>query len=836
MDAEEEEEEEEEALEVAKHKQIGIRGERGWIPGLTCGRWIDTQNPLLEQGRVLVVNAVVTVSRVPRQLVNALLKHWPPGYSQQKKSIAHTFVGRLLGLSPSLVQEVMKQATQNAMCWSPCPRRSSMQTDVEAPISVEYEACAAGLPAAAGRSGSSAVVDGRTGLSAAANGRAGLSAAATEDALRNLVRLAIATAAEGRSWQAYIRDVARCNLAGGSVGSRYASRHFAVEVAAMASMVLQQLDSHDFNAVLPGLGIPSDFPLLADPVSMGDTIMSRHDVLLIVALALTSARTGRVYNPMHSGRAVPVGSHSGAAMATLLLEALAQHPACWSIHVLRARCACIGGDGGLVLGGPDHRHQSAAVAERLWRWLHEEATAPMCTTWDPFHRVDIAVWWAVRRHDRIIQIFDLAKEVDFLFGQSEGAVIFRSIATRLDQDPHAIRAPGGTRKVVYLTGIPCSLVENFKLGMTGLWARWAWKQAGHSSQSIRHILDVARRLASVRLVVVMLLLQDVLGGIIRPFAKSVQAHLEPASFLRAQRLVLGKIETARRTIRRIRVLMRVLSLCRQHADPGALANFIEAHACGSMGSVFPTFFRHVGGIVGPQCTFQGCKMDIPDQHNRSQQMFLGAHCQCSFKEQHLAGVWASWRGRGPAPPPEIPNPRHPGRVVRVPVWVAPRSEYRSCSQDCVDMEPRCTFRRLGLHAPPGQNSAGMFRRRIVEEKVHETCSHVNSFTRGGGTCPCRWTSRCQLSHRIFLADCECNAGLAETDAFLHTLSTELSQVLSSVGVNQTMATVLESSAQCWDWSRLVFERPTAEDVRAFRRIAALLRHDVSPQESPHPPP
>jgi hypothetical protein len=793
-------------------------GENGWTPGHTCGEWINTQHPLLEQGRVLVVNAVVAVSRIPSRLLKQFLAHVAPGgHRDEKKSIAHTLVGKLLCLSPSLVQKIVQEASRDAHRWTPCPRRSQTHMD-ELALTAPLDQGCASLPA------SSAGCAGLPAINADADARA----------LHNLVRLAISTASEGRSWQAYVRDATRYRLAGGSVGSKYASRHFAVEAAAMASMVVQQLDSHDFNAVLPGLGIPSDFAVLADPVSMGDSIVSRHDILLIICLALASAQSGRVYNPMHSGRAMPVGSHGGAAMAGLLLRALAEHPASWSIYVLRARCACIGGDGGLVLGGPDHRHQSAAVAEHLWRLVHEDTEAgPTCTTWDPFHRVDIAVWRAVRHHERVMQIFDLAKEIDYLFGQSEGAIIFRSIATRLDEVPHMIRAPGGTRKVVYLTGIPCSLVENFKLVMTGLWARLAWKQAGHSSQSIHHILDVARRLSSVHFVVVMLILQDVLGGIIRPFAKTVQKHLEPASFVRAQQLALAKIETARRTIRRVRVVMRVASLCRQHAGPHDLARFLQAHAHGSMGSMFPTFFAHVGGLVSTPCTFRGCKLEAPDVHDRSQLMFLGAHCQCAAKERH----WAASRHGRRSPLDEtraqIAHPRHPGRFVRIPVWAAEQRDVRRVDgEDCVEVNPRCVVRPVGLRAPPGQMSTGMFRNRITEAPAHEVCHHINAFTQTGAACPCRWTSRCQVSRRVFLADCECNAGLAEAGAFLETLATELLQVLSSVGVNQTMSTILTSAAKCWDWSRLALERPTADDVRAFRCVAALLRH----QSTLHSPP
>ena len=148
--------------------------------------------------------------------------------------------------------------------------------------------------------------------------------------LQNLVRLAIATATEGRSWKSYIRDAMRYRLASAHIGSRYLSNQFASEVAALAAMVLMEQDALDFDEPVPGLGIPSDFSFVADPVSIGDSVLSRHGDLLITCLSLTSARTGNVYQPMHSGYAMQIGSHGGPNLASALLAALLKHPASWA--------------------------------------------------------------------------------------------------------------------------------------------------------------------------------------------------------------------------------------------------------------------------------------------------------------------------------------------------------------------------------------------------------------------------------------------------------------------------------------------------------------------------
>lgn len=104
-----------------------------------------------------------------------------------------------------------------------------------------------------------------------------------------------------------------------------------------------------------------------------------------------------LYTPMCCGPAMPFGSHEGNAMCAVLLQALRDHPAAFGEVALRARLACISGDGALVEGGPDHRHSSCAAAEKLWHAVFPEAgDAPTCTLWDPFHRTDVASWRAIR--------------------------------------------------------------------------------------------------------------------------------------------------------------------------------------------------------------------------------------------------------------------------------------------------------------------------------------------------------------------------------------------------------------------------------------------------------
>lgn len=322
------------------------------------------------------------------------------------------------------------------------------------------------------------------------------------------------------------------------------------------------------------LGIPSDFSLVADPVSVAPGMFTRHGELLVTCIGLVSARLGSVYQPLHSAYALGIGGHKGAMLKDAMLASLHQHPAAWDAQQVRARLACVGGDGVLTVGGPDARHSSPGAAELLWREVHPEAEAT-CTTWDPFHRIDIALWRAIRGHEGVLGIFDLAKDIEHLFGVSEGALIFQAVSAADSSGAPAasqgrapvLRAPGGTRKAAYVSGVPGSLLDHFPLLIQSLFARIAWRQAGHSTQSITSLVALGGRLGAPRNVVLMLVLDDLFRELFRPFTLSVQEHMEPCAFVsRVERFLQG-VEAAAETLLRLQRVLRVATLCRQHLAP-----------------------------------------------------------------------------------------------------------------------------------------------------------------------------------------------------------------------------------------------------------------------------
>ena len=100
-------------------------------------------------------------------------------------------------------------------------------------------------------------------------------------------------------------------------------RRWAGDVTAIASLCLAEQRAAEFDEPLPGLGIPSDFAVLADPVAVGDSAMPSHGGQLVVRLVTISARAGFAKQPFHSGQEMQLVGKSGTALAHSLIDALA---------------------------------------------------------------------------------------------------------------------------------------------------------------------------------------------------------------------------------------------------------------------------------------------------------------------------------------------------------------------------------------------------------------------------------------------------------------------------------------------------------------------------------
>ena len=224
------------------------------------------------------------------------------------------------------------------------------------------------------------------------------------------------------------------------------------------------------------------------------------------------------YSCLLNARPLQFGGKQGVDLAAHWEAAFAHHPSGYGMPVLRARCACLSGDGALTEGGPEHRHKSTRAAEIFWTQIHPRG--PRCTTWDHFHRSDIAFWRGIKAIPLAVTCFDLAKELSYLFAWGDGAQLFRGVADAVGElGSSRIVCAGGTRKVSYISMAPGNLVSNYPKYVSGLWARIAWAQEGHGAHKIHHLLDVGQRLQSASVVVFATVLGDVLGARLAPFSR-----------------------------------------------------------------------------------------------------------------------------------------------------------------------------------------------------------------------------------------------------------------------------------------------------------------------------
>jgi len=468
-------------------------GRPDWRPGADTGEYLGRGASIGKQAQVLMVNVIVVLQR----LGTAILRTLREAFGLQCDRLSLQVGSRLLCLPIATVRNIYYGVRKH--CWRPIGkkergRKKRQEEHVVSPLSDEL------------------------------NG------------LRALVRVALANSSERGSHAGFMREAQRLSMAGVHVAG-IANHEFSRLAVSFAAMVLNQMDSEDFNAILTGLGIPSDFSVLADPVSLGVGVRTRHDTLCVICINIVSRWTGRSYTPMHSAPAMPHGAHGGDRMVEMLLSSLESHAAHWGRGILRARMASVCGDGGLCEGGPEHRHNSSKAAEILWRTVHGGLSPAdlVCTVWDPFHRIDNAAWRAIRKVNLAVRLFDLSKHLDHLFAQSEGVLVYRGAAGHLGIDATSVRAPGGTRKIGYLSGVPSSILNNLKVIIAAIHARVKWCQMGHSRQTVGELLRLGNELASVQFTVFACTFSDIMCKGLRPFTLQVQGVLEAACLLRHEK-------------------------------------------------------------------------------------------------------------------------------------------------------------------------------------------------------------------------------------------------------------------------------------------------------------
>ena len=151
----------------------------------------------------------------------------------------------------------------------------------------------------------------------------------------------------------------------------------------------------------------------------------------------------------------------------------------------------------------------------------------MCTEWDKWHRLAIAVKRAADGTPMAQELQDITQIMDSMFGVNEGTAIFKACADAIGLKKQSTFLPGATRKDAALEAEPGNFLTHLKAYAAGLQVRKDWKRAGHSSFHISALEAAGRRATSVDLVAFALLYRDLIRRAVAPVAKISQCLQEP---------------------------------------------------------------------------------------------------------------------------------------------------------------------------------------------------------------------------------------------------------------------------------------------------------------------
>ena len=129
---------------------------------------------------------------------------------------------------------------------------------------------------------------------------------------------------------------------------------------------------------------------------------------------------------------------------------------------LQARLAVTCGDGALVAGGPNSGHPSTGGLDKVWTELGRRTWS----VWDWFHLLDNAGSRALKI-ETAAHFNTLCKDLERAFGLGQGRHVDRCVAQFVGVRFLACKSPCGTRKVVYLCGVPERFLEKFKTFYVG---------------------------------------------------------------------------------------------------------------------------------------------------------------------------------------------------------------------------------------------------------------------------------------------------------------------------------------------------------------------------------
>ena len=239
-----------------------------------------------------------------------------------------------------------------------------------------------------------------------------------------------------------------------------------------------------------------------------------------------------------------------------------------------------------------------------------------------------------------------------------------------------------------------------------------------------------------------------------------------------------------------------------------------------------------------QSTQVNLQITLPEAATRARA--LGAHCQCGARMRARAAGVRNHADNKVQIALRMPGQQRRMINVRVPLWVAyscaaEKVKAGSEGLSCVPLRHQLTPEVRGTV----RATADMYRPHVRNSShIIPQCQTHKWTIKYGLPCPCTWSSRCQVPLSVYHVLGQLREGIAAGRMLVKNLVEGMSSLMGSVGVASNMRTFLTAASKCWDWQRLVFERPSNEDVMAFLEVKNILKpyvtHTLWPDFRTHP--
>jgi len=264
-------------------------------------------------------------------------------------------------------------------------------------------------------------------------------------------RAVLAAAVEGRSRASQVREMHRLRIAGCDVGRSLHSERFTEVFEFCMAMVTRKLEDRAMRALVPALGIRSDFGLFADGATIGKIFKSvRSTVLLVGAFFSTPA------DPRNDTSDILIGAPSegldGRALALTQVVRKCIRAAPWHMDdsTIRASLAVVGTDGQYA-AGERSKHKPVDAFGPIFTLVGRTPRVH----WDHFHRLDHAGNNAIRASAPATEIMQLLHDLESNFGHGQGRLLHRGVTDFLGAAQLSHKHPGGHEaQNVFLSDFP----------------------------------------------------------------------------------------------------------------------------------------------------------------------------------------------------------------------------------------------------------------------------------------------------------------------------------------------------------------------------------------------